>query len=189
MSEPTMTTASTARTEQRAERFHRPWLTWLRHLWADRADIRHVLDAQALARLEARITASEAHHSGEIRLCVEAALPWRYLRDGASPRERALSIFSKLRVWDTEHNNGVLVYLLLADRAVEIVADRGLHRHIDPDQWQSLIEAMQPLLRQGQHEAALQNTLAALDEALRHWFPVKAGQRNPNELPDRTDLR
>ena len=183
-----MTTAPPERTEP-ADRFHRPWRTWLRHLWADRADIHHVLDTQALARLEARIAASEAHHSGEIRLCVEAALPWRYLRDGASPRERALSIFGKLRVWDTEHNNGVLVYLLLADRAVEIVADRGLHRHIDPDQWRSLIEAMQPLLRQGQHEAALQNMLAALDEALRHWFPLSAAQRNPNELSNRADLR
>jgi len=122
-------------------------------------------------------------------LCVEAALPWRYLREGASPRERALSMFGKLRVWDTEHNNGVLIYLLLADRAVEIVADRALHQHIDPDQWQALIEAMQPLLRLGRHEVAVQNTIAALDEALRHWFPVHTGQRNPNELPDRTDLR
>lgn len=180
---------TTERTEPRNERFHRTWTTWLKHLWSDRADIRHVLDAPALARLEARISASEAHHSGEIRLCVEAALPWRYLRDGASPRDRALSIFSKLRVWDTEHNNGVLVYLLLADRAIEIVADRALHRHIDPGQWQALIDAMQPLLRRGQHEAALQNTLVALDEALHHWFPVTADQRNPNELSDRADLR
>jgi uncharacterized membrane protein len=172
-----------------AERFHRTWRQWWRHLWSDRSDITHVLGAEAITRLEARITASEQHHSGEIRLCVEAALPWRYLRDGASPRDRALSVFSKLRVWDTEHNNGVLVYLLLADRAIEIVADRALHRHIDPDQWQALVEAMQPLLRQGQHETALRNTLTALDEALRHWFPLNGEQRNPNELPDRADLR
>jgi len=172
-----------------AERFHRSWRQWLRHLWADHTDIARVLDAAALARLEARITTSERGHSGEIRLCVEAALPWRYLRKGASPRERALAMFSKLRVWDTEHNNGVLVYLLLADRAIEIVADRALHRHIDPDQWRALIDAMQPLLRLGRHETALQNTLSALDEALRHWFPVTADQRNPNELSDRADLR
>jgi uncharacterized membrane protein len=171
------------------DRFHRSWRQWLRHLWSDRSDIAHVLDAEALRRLEARISASELHHNGEIRLCIEAALPWRYLREGASPRERALSMFGKLRVWDTEHNNGVLIYLLLADRAVEIVADRALHQHIDPDQWQALIEAMQPLLRLGRHEVAVQNTIAALDEALRHWFPVHTGQRNPNELPDRTDLR
>jgi uncharacterized membrane protein len=172
-----------------AERFHRTWRQWWRHLWSDRSDITDVLGAEAITRLEARITASEQHHSGEIRLCVEAALPWRYLRDGASPRARALSVFSKLRVWDTEHNNGVLVYLLLADRAIEIVADRALHRHIDPDQWQALVEAMQPLLRQGQHEQALRNTITALDEALRHWFPLSGEQRNPNELPDRADLR
>jgi uncharacterized membrane protein len=171
------------------ERFHRSWRQWWQHLWSDRADIAHVLDAAALSRLEGQIAASEQHHSGEIRLCVEAALPWRYLRDGANPRQRALSVFGKLRVWDTEHNNGVLVYLLLADRAVEIVADRALHRHIDPDQWQALIDAMQPLLRQGRHEQALHNTIAALDEALRHWFPLTATQRNPNELSDRADLR
>ena len=182
---PSATTASTAT----PARVHRTWRQWWHHLWADRGDIAHVLDAAAIARLEARITASERGHSGEIRLCVEAALPWRYLRNGASPRERALSLFGKLRVWDTEHNNGVLLYLLLADRAVEIVADRALHRHIDPDQWQALIDAMQPLLRQGQHEQALQNTIAALDEALRHWFPLAAAQRNPNELSDRADLR
>ena len=182
---PSATTASTAT----PARVHRTWRQWWHHLWADRGDIAHVLDAAAITRLEARITASERGHSGEIRLCVEAALPWRYLRNGASPRERALSLFGKLRVWDTEHNNGVLLYLLLADRAVEIVADRALHRHIDPDQWQALIDAMQPLLRQGQHEQALQNTIAALDEALRHWFPLAAAQRNPNELSDRADLR
>jgi uncharacterized membrane protein len=182
---PAATTASTAT----PARVHRTWRQWWHHLWADRGDIAHVLDAAAIARLEARITASEQGHSGEIRLCVEAALPWRYLREGASPRERALSLFGKLRVWDTEHNNGVLVYLLLADRAIEIVADRALHRHIDPDQWQALIDAMQPLLRQGQHEQALQNTISALDEALRHWFPLAAAQRNPNELSDRADLR
>lgn len=186
----TRQTAHDMSTDRSTVRLHRPWRQWLRHLWSDRSDITHVLDTEALARLEARITASELHHSGEIRLCVEAALPWRYLRAGASPRERALSMFGKLRVWDTEHNNGVLVYLLLADRAVEIVADRGLHRHIDPDQWQALIAAMAPLLRQGQHETALQQTIAALDEALRHWFPVHGGdQRNPNELPNQVDLR
>ncbi|MDZ7857435.1 TPM domain-containing protein [Sphaerotilus sp.] len=170
-------------------RFQRSWQQWWHHLWSDRSDIAHVLGDEALTRLEARITASEQGHSGEIRLCVEAALPWRYLREGASPRTRALSVFSKLRVWDTEHNNGVLVYLLLADRAIEIVADRALHRHIDPAQWQALVEAMQPLLREGRHEAALLHTIGALDEALRHWFPLSASQRNPNELPNRADLR
>lgn len=172
-----------------SDRHPRTWRQWLRHLWSDRSDIAHVLDDAALGRLEARIAASEQGHSGEIRLCIEAALPWRYLRAGASPRERALSMFGKLRVWDTEHNNGVLVYLLLADRAIEIVADRALHRHIDPGQWLALVEAMQPLLREGRHEAALMNTITALDEALRHWFPVSVEQRNPDELPNRADLR
>jgi uncharacterized membrane protein len=184
-----MNKTQTAPHDRPMARHHRTWRQWLRHLWADRADIAQVLDAEALARLEARITASEQHHTGEIRLCIEAALPWRHLRAGASPRERALSMFGKLRVWDTEQNNGVLVYLLLADRAVEIVADRGLHRCIAPDHWQALIRSMAPLLREGRHEAALQQTIAALDETLRHGFPAHGGQRNPDELPNQADLR
>ena len=85
----------------------------------------------ALARLQARVAASEATHSGEIRLCIEAGLPLSYLRRRATARERAVAMFGKLRVWDTAHNNGVLIYLLLAEHAIEIVADRGLSARVD----------------------------------------------------------
>jgi uncharacterized membrane protein len=161
----------------------------LRHLVADRGDIDRVLDRAALDRLERQVAASEAGHSGEIRLCVEAALPWRYLRGGASARDRALAMFSKLRVWDTEHDNGVLVYLLLADRAIEVVADRALHRRVPAADWQALIDTMQPMLRDGRHEAALQTTIATLDSWLRQHFALAEGARNPDELPNRADLR
>ena len=80
----------------------------------------------AVERLRERVAASERRHSGEIRICVEAGLPLSYLWRGLSARDRAITMFGKLRVWDTEHNNGVLIYLLLAEHAIEIVADRGL---------------------------------------------------------------
>lgn len=162
----------------------------LRHLVADRGDIDRVLDRAALDRLERQVAASEAGHSGEIRLCVEAALPWRYLRGRASPRDRALTMFAKLRVWDTERNNGVLVYLLLADRAIEVVADRALHRRIAPADWQTLVEAMRGPLHEGRHEQALQTAVATLDGWLRQHFPAdpsSAGTRD-NELPDPVEL-
>ncbi|MBA2723381.1 MAG: TPM domain-containing protein, partial [Methylibium sp.] len=94
----------------------------LRHRWLDEDDVRRALGVDALARIEARVRASEAHHSGEIRVCVEAGLPLSYLWRDAAPRERAVTLFGKLRVWDTENNNGVLIYLLLAEHAIEIVA-------------------------------------------------------------------
>lgn len=162
---------------------------WMRHIWSDRSDIRQALDDSALTRLENQVRTSEGGHTGEIRLCVEAALPWRYLRQGASARARALAMFAKLRVWDTEYNNGVLVYLLLADHAIEIVADRALYRLEPPEHWESLVASMQPLLREGRHEAALEATIASLDAWLRRSFPLGAGQRDANELPDRPDLR
>ena len=170
-------------------RFQRSWRQWWQHLWSDRSDIAHVLDAEALTRLEARITASEQGHSGEIRLCVEAGLPLSYLRRGATPRERALAVFGKLRVWDTEANNGVLVYLLLAEHAIEIVADRGIDRHVDAAQWRALIEPMRAAFRAGRFEDGLAAAVQAIDALQRQHFPLAEGQRNPNELPDRPLMR
>jgi uncharacterized membrane protein len=100
----------------------------LKHRWHDETDARRALDEVALTRLQTRVQSSETRHRGEIRVCVEAGLPLSYLWRDATPRERALAMFGKLRVWDTEHNSGVLIYLLLAERAIEIVADRGLNR-------------------------------------------------------------
>src|SRR5439155_17490452 len=99
-----------------------------------------LLGIGALQRAQQRVAASETGHSGEIRVCVEAGLPWSYLRRHATPRERAVAMFGKLRVWDTEHNNGVLIYLLLAEHAIEIVADRGLSRHVAAAQWRTVAD-------------------------------------------------
>jgi uncharacterized membrane protein YgcG len=161
------------------------YLRLLRHRLFDETDSRRALDDAALKRLEARVAASEQGHSGEIRICVEAGLPLSYLWRGASTRERAVAMFGKLRVWDTEHNNGVLIYLLLAEHRIEIVADRQIHRHVGEAQWQALVAGMSTAFKAGQFEAGLGQALDAIDGLLRRHFPLAAGEANPNELPDR----
>jgi uncharacterized membrane protein len=161
----------------------------LRHRWADEGSVRRVLPEAALDRLEAAVRASERGHTGEIRLCVEAGLPWSYLWRDARPRERALAMFGKLGVWDTADNNGVLIYLLLADHAIEIVADRGLASRVPADYWQGVASALSGALREGRFEAGLAQALAAVGDQLLRHFPAPADAANPNELPDRPDLR
>ncbi|MBL8347567.1 MAG: TPM domain-containing protein [Rubrivivax sp.] len=161
----------------------------LRHRWFDERDTARALDPAALARLERQVAASERQHSGEIRLCVEAGLPLSYLWRGASARERAVALFGKLRVWDTEHNNGVLIYLLLAEHAIEIVADRGLARLVPPAHWEEVLSGMREAFRAGRFEQGLQQAVRAVDALLAKHFPLAAGATNPNELPDSPDLR
>ncbi len=156
-------------------------------LWDER-DTRRVLPAAALDRLQARVAGSEGRHSGEIRLCVEAGLPLSYLRQGLSARDRAITLFGKLRVWDTEHNNGVLIYLLLAEHAIEIVADRGLNRRVPQAEWQALIAPMRQAFQAGRYEDGLNQAIDALNAKLVLHFALAQGQANPNELSDRATL-
>jgi uncharacterized membrane protein len=165
------------------------WLRLLKHRRLDGADAKRLLGDGALHRIEMRVAASELHHSGEIRVCIEAGLPLNYLRRSATARERAVAMFGKLRVWDTEHNNGVLIYLLLAEHAIEIVADRGLTRHRDAAGWQAIMTTMTAAFRAGQFEAGLNQAIDAIDALLREHFPLAPGQRNPNELPNAPLLR
>jgi len=161
----------------------------LNHRWLDQTDTRRALDDAALSRLEALVQASEARHSGEIRLCVEAGLPMSYLWRGLTARQRAVTLFGKLRVWDTEHNNGVLIYLLLAEHAIEIVADRGVARAAPPEHWQQVVQGMQEPFRAGRFEQGLAQAIEAVDAVLAVNFALAAGEANPNELPDRAELR
>ena len=161
----------------------------LKHRWTDETDTRRALGADALQRLEARVAASETGHSGEIRLCVEAGLPLSYLWRGASARQRAVALFGKMGVWDTEHNNGVLIYLLLAEHAIEIVADRGLTRQVPKGQWDGLVANMREAFRAGQFEPGMNQAVDTVDHLLRMHFSLAPGQNNPNELPDRADMR
>ncbi len=166
------------------------WVTrLLKHRRFDERDAQRLLGAGALQRVQARVAASETGHSGEIRVCVEAGLPWSYLRRHATPRERAISMFGKLRVWDTEHNNGVLIYLLIAEHAIEIVADRGLARRVDAATWQQITATMKAAFQRGEFEAGLNQAVDAVDALLRQHFALAPGEVNPNELTDTPDLR
>ncbi len=154
----------------------------LKHRSYDEADVRRVLGDAALKRLEGRVHDSEKLHSGEIRLCIEAGLPTSYLWKGLSVRDRALAMFGKLRVWDTEHNNGVLIYLLFAEHKIEIVADRGLNARVPDAGWKAIVERMREPLRAGKFEQGLGLAIDAVEALLEQHFPVSAGAANPNEL-------
>lgn len=165
-------------------------LRLLKHRCLDERDARRLLDEAALDRLQQRIALSERLHQGEIRVCIEAGLPLSYLWRRASARERAIALFAKLGVWDTEHNNGVLIYLLLAEHAIELVADRGLAHVVPPERWQAIVEGLGEALRAGQFEQGLASAIGEVDGLLRGRFPLAEGERehNPNELPDRPHL-
>ena len=128
------------------------------------------------------MAASEHIHTGELRVCVEAGLPLSYLWRNATARDRAVSMFGKLRVWDTEHNNGVLVYVLLADRDVEIVADRGIHRQVGEAAWQRVCETMEAAFRAGRYEEGALAGIEAISALLAGAFPRGGGA---DELPNR----
>ena len=156
----------------------------LKHRWLDEADTRRAIPPALVERLAQVVADSERRHTGEIRIYVEAGLPLSYLWRDATPRERALAMFGKLGVWDTEQNNGVLVYLLLAEHAIEIVADRGLNPHVDAQQWQRLVQGMGEAFRAGRYEEGLKDVVAAVTAVLVRHFPAALGAANPNELPD-----
>lgn len=162
------------------------WLRIFKHRWLDETDTARALDTAALQRLEARVAASERRHSGEIRLCVEAGLPLSYLWRGATARERALAMFGKLRVWDTEANNGVLLYVLLADRSVEIVADRAAARAIDEAQWRAITAELAAAFRKGDYAEGTLRAVDRIGELLAKAFP--AGDAPADELPNRPAL-
>jgi len=161
----------------------------LKHRLVDEDDARRLLGKDALARIQARVAESEKHHSGEIRVAVEAGLPLSYLRRRATPRERAIAMFAKLNVWDTERNNGVLIYLLLAEHAIEIVADRGLNRHVGAAEWAQIAETMRTAFRDGDYEGGLLRAVDAVDALLVRHFAAEPGDRDINELPDAPVMR
>ena len=161
----------------------------LQHRWVDERAALRGLGREGLERIQTRVAASESRHSGEIRVCIEAGLPWSYIWRSAPARQRALALFGKLGVWDTEHNNGVLIYLLLAERRIELVADRGVSRRVDAGQWSAIVDELGTGLARGEVEAALNGAIDAVDAILMAHFPVAPGDANPNELPDAPVVR
>jgi hypothetical protein len=159
---------------------------WLRHELTGASAVRKVLSAEALKRLGGVVAQGEKRHGGEVRLAIEASLDLPLFRNGISARERAVSVFSDLHVWDTEANNGVLIYLLLADHDVEIVADRGIHEVVGAVGWEEICHAMERSFRLGRFEEGLEEGIRAVSQHLETHFPAARGDRN--ELPDEPAL-
>jgi uncharacterized membrane protein len=154
----------------------------MRHLASGRANVHRVLPPRTLESIERAIAATEMQHDGQIRFAVEAALDWQPLLAGQTASERAVEVFSELRVWDTEHNNGVLIYLLLADRDVEIVADRGIHAKLGQPVWEEICKEMEAAFRAGQFEVGVLAGVRAVGDRLIEHFPARNDK--PNEMPD-----
>ncbi len=155
-----------------------------RHLATDRIAVRRAFPRASLARIEAAIAEGERSHRGQLRFAVEAALPLGRVLRHVKPRERALEVFGLLRIWDTEENCGVLVYLLLADHDVEIVADRGIHAHVGTEAWAAICRKMEAAFRDGRYGEGVEAGIAEINALLARYYPSE-GRNRDNELSDR----
>ena len=153
-----------------------------KHLLEHRWRVRRIFTPAVLAAIERAIKAGEATHSGQVRFVVEGALDGKPLFRDQPARERALDIFAHLRVWDTAHNNGVLIYLLLADRKVEIVADRGIDAKLGAAGWKKICADMETDFKAGNFAGGVIRGIEAVSRQLAAHFPAHRGDRN--ELPD-----
>ena len=153
------------------------------HLFMSGGQVRRAFPRRTLTAIEQAIKTSETAHVGETRFAVEGALDGRPLFKGQSARERAIDLFSQLRVWDTLHNNGLLIYLLLADRAVEIVADRGINAKVSTQEWNQVCRRMEAAFKQSNYESGVIEGVQAVTRHLAAHFP--ADGHSVNELPDK----
>ena len=155
----------------------------LRHAVVDHLSVRRAFPRAALARIEQAIAAGERTHRGQVCFAIEASLPTLRVLRGLSPRERALEVFGLLRVWDTEENAGVLIYVLLADRDVEIVADRGIDRRVPPGAWREICARMETAFASRRFVDGVVQGIGDVSALLATHFPHTAATRN--ELPDK----
>lgn len=154
----------------------------MRHLLHADARVRRAFPRATLTRIEDAVRASEARHRAELRFVVEGALdPWAIWR-GVTPRDRAVELFSALRVWDTEHNNGVLIYVQVVDRDIEIVADRGLNARVAAEEWEAVCRAMEEAFHRGDYARGADEGIAAVTAILERHFPPVGG--DADELPN-----
>jgi len=153
-----------------------------RHLIEHHWRARRTFTPAVLTSIQAAIKAGEQTHAGQVRFAVEGALDGAPLFRNQPARERAIDIFSQLRIWDTEHNNGVLIYLLLADRVVEIIADRGIDAKVGPEGWAGICRDMEADFADGRFEAGAIRGIEAVSRQLEKYFPLTGP--HANELPD-----
>lgn len=154
----------------------------LQHLFAPSAS--GTFPADRLQRIHDAIAEDERRHRGEICFAVESALHWRDVLNKVDSRQRAEAAFAQLRVWDTEANNGVLVYLLLADHRIEIVADRGLRDLVSAEQWRGICQLMEERMKAGEPEDAVMRGVAEIGNLLAEHFPQRDGEVDHDELPN-----
>lgn len=164
------------------------WKRAFSHLFATRGDLARAFPPRSLAAIEAAIGETELAHSGEIRFAIESGLDPYLALKGLGTRERAVQVFAETGVWDTHHNNGVLVYVLLADRAVEIVADRGYNDRVAADEWSAVCRAMEAAFREGRHEAGALDGIRRVGAIVAGHYPATPGGPNPDELSNRPVL-
>jgi uncharacterized membrane protein len=155
---------------------------FLKHLFANSGNTKKHFNKDVLIRIQQAITQSENTHSGQIRFVVETSLSPIALYHQQSARERALEIFSLFRIWDTEENNGVLIYLLMADHDFEIIADRNIHLKAGQDYWVKVCKEMEVLLKKRQFSEGVLLGIERIHEVLRQHYPAEV--ITPNELPD-----
>jgi uncharacterized membrane protein len=153
----------------------------LKHLLTPHWLALRAFPSRALREIEAAIKASERLHDGELRFAVEAGLPLHVLK--TTTRKRAEALFGQLGVWDTEHNSGVLIYVQLVDRRIEIIADRGISARVEESEWNAICRQMEQAFKQGQHGEGAVQAIEAITRLLAQHFPPRG--RNPNELPDK----
>lgn len=159
----------------------------LKHLIAPSWLARQAFSSTTLQAIESAVKAMEQRHAGELRFVVEAGLPLQHLWHGVTARERAAEVFAQLRVWDTEHNNGVLIYLQLIDRRVEILADRGINARVAQSKWDAICREMEAMFRTRAYAQGALQAVASIGQLLAENFPASSGSREvvTNELPDR----
>lgn len=157
-------------------------MRWIRHLAAV-SRVKRLFPRSALQAIHKAIAAGEARHSGQVCFAIENSMPLRDLVRNRTARERAHEVFAHLRVWDTEHNSGVLIYVLLAERAIEIVADRGIAARVDQRQWQAICDRMRDRFVNEAYEQGAIEGINAVSDILAAHFPAGDG-KHANELSD-----
>ena len=161
----------------------------LRHVVATHWRTRMLFPATTLDAIEEAIGRAERTHGGEIRFAIETSLTPLHVLAELTPRARALEVFAQLRVWDTEANNGVLIYVQLADRTVEIVADRGFQGRVSPAEWEAVCRLMEEHFRAGRFQVGSIAGVDAIGNLLARHYPQAAGKAiQSNQLPDRPTL-
>lgn len=157
---------------------------WLWHMWIGPMHVRRVFTRADFIAIEQAIAQGERRHHAELRFAIESSLGTGELWNEVSARGRALDVFSHFRIWDTQDNNGVLIYLLWADHAVEIIADRGCDHRIDPAVWATACECITQACRVGSPVKGVLEAIDLISDALAQAFPADGSRDNPDELPN-----